>query len=113
MRWSPLSTRIELRRRLLRGSAGSHWPQSLPILGTPVDVPQPRIRTFNPLPLGLTEQLEEIRRRRFGELVELLAAQPGDEGGGIGDEGWLAFLAAVRDGRKERRIGLDQHPVGR
>jgi hypothetical protein len=33
----------------LRGSLGSHSPQSFPILGTPVDVPQPRILTFTPL----------------------------------------------------------------
>src|SRR5215212_5608576 len=90
-----LSTRIEVRRRPLRGSAGSHWPHSLPILGTPVDVPQPRILTFKLLPLGLAEQCEEVGAGRLAEDLRVLASQLGDEGGGVGDEGRLAFLAAV------------------
>ena len=50
-RMPALSTMIDVRSRLLRGSCGSHRPHSLPIFGTPVDVPQPRMRTFT-LPLG-------------------------------------------------------------
>jgi len=46
----PLLTRIETRRLALRGSSGSHWPQSFPIRGTPDDVPQPRIVTFTAPP---------------------------------------------------------------
>ena len=43
----------------------------------------------------------------------VLAPQLGDERRGVGDEGRLALLAAVRDRREEGRIGLDQHLVGR
>ena len=42
-----------------------------------------------------------------------LAAQIGDEGGGVGDEGRLAGLAAVRHRGEEGRIGFDQQPVVR
>ena len=37
-----LSTTIETRLRRFLGSPGSHRPQSLPIRGTPVEVPGPR-----------------------------------------------------------------------
>ena len=44
----------------MRGSSGSHWPQSLPILGTPVDVPQPRMRTFTPPCLNNLKKLAVV-----------------------------------------------------
>src|SRR5690348_15065511 len=108
-----LSTKIEVLRRVLRGSSGSHCPHSLPIFGTPVDVPQPRMRTFNLLPLGFLEQFEEVGGRPFAELFRIVSPELRDEPRGIDDERGLAFLAAVRDGREEWRIRLDQHLVRR
>src|SRR3546814_7644151 len=46
IRKPPSDTMIEARLRRLRGLSGSHCPQSLPIRGTPDDVPQPRILSF-------------------------------------------------------------------
>ena len=43
--------------------------------------------------------------------LERLAAQFGDEGGGVGDKGRLAGLAAMRDRGEEGRVGFDQQPV--
>src|SRR3954469_12739227 len=115
MRSPPLSTRIEVRRRQLRGSSGSHWPQWLPIFGTPVEVPQPRMRTLTPHSnLGRPgEQPEEVVRGGLGEPLGLLTPQLGDEGGGVGDEGGLALLSAMRNRREEGGIGFDQHLVRR
>ena len=109
----PLSTRIEVRRRALRGSCGSHWPHSLPILGTPVDVPQPRMRTFTLRPLAFPNNLKKLAVVASAKLVGILAPQLGDESRGVGDERRLALLAAVRDRGEEGRIGLDQHLVRR
>lgn len=39
-------------------------------------------------------------------------AEGGEEGGGVGDEGGLVLLAAVRDGGEEGGVGLDQDAVG-
>src|SRR5688572_29744620 len=111
----PLSNNIDERVRRLRRSCGSHWPHSLPIFGTPVEVPQPRTRSFTPRlsPAGPVEQTEEIGGGRLRERLRLFPAQLGDEGGGVGDEGRLAGLAAVRDRGEERGVGLDQQPVER
>ena len=73
----PLSIRIDERRRRLRGSAGSQSPQSLPIRGTPDDVPQPRIADF-------TRRLCRTSGRswrvvRSASSSKLVAAQAGDE----------------------------------
>ena len=89
-------TRIETRRRRFLGSAGSHSPQSLPTRGTPTRC---RSRGCGPSrrPLRLGEQAVEIgawSARR--ELLDRLAAQRGEEAGGVGDEGRLAGAAAVR-----------------
>ena len=59
------------------------------------------------------EQAEEIGGGGVGQRLGLLAAQLGDEGRGVGDEGRLAGLAAVGHRREERRVGLDQQPVER
>src|SRR5262245_48692990 len=42
-----VSTKIEGRRRVSRGSADRQTAQSQPIIGTPCDVPVPRKVTFN------------------------------------------------------------------
>ena len=98
--------------RRLRGSAGSQAPQSLPIRGTPDEVPEPRMRTFTRGVLannvwkfargGLPPVPRRSSPRRLGQ-----------ECGGVGDEGRLAGLAAMRHGREERRVGFDQQPVER
>jgi hypothetical protein len=41
---------MDARERRLRGSSGSQSPQSLPILGTPVDVPDPSMTSFTTQP---------------------------------------------------------------
>ena len=47
---SSLSTRIETRERRFFGSFGSHSPQSLPMRGTPVEVPEPSTTSFTGWP---------------------------------------------------------------
>jgi hypothetical protein len=42
------STTMATRVRRLRGSFGSQSPQSLPMRGTPVDVPDPSMTSFMP-----------------------------------------------------------------
>src|SRR5690348_5835609 len=59
----------------------------------------------------LLEQFEEVRGRSFGEHFGILSPQLSYEACGIGDEGRLALLSAVRHWREERRIRLDQHLV--
>ena len=62
------STRIEQRRRRLRGLSGSHAPQPSAGRGTPPDEPQPRMVTVRLMPViaarprHLREQAEEIVR---------------------------------------------------
>src|SRR3546814_2454398 len=100
----PSETRIEARLRRLRGLSGSHAPQSLPIRGTPDEVPHPRMRTFMSDVTSwrrLTEKAVEIGARRRGERVRPLAAQRGEKGKRIGDEGGFAGLAAMREGGEE------------
>src|SRR4051812_7388485 len=108
-RSSPLSTRIEDRSRRFRGSSGSQRPQSFPIFGTPVEVPQPRILSFT---RRLVEKFEKVRSRRLGKLLGIFGPQVRNEAGGVRDESRLTFTAPVRDGREERRVRLDQHLVG-
>src|SRR3546814_8917157 len=110
----PSETRIEARLRRLRGLSGSHAPQSLPIRGTPDEVPHPRMRTFMLDVTSwrrLTEKAVEIGARRRGERVRPLAAQRGEKGKRIGDEGGFAGLAAMRDGGEEGGVGFDEQPV--
>ena len=109
MRSPALSTRIEVRSRHCAARAGSHWPQSLPIFGTPVDVPQPRIRTFTRPCLNNLKKLAVVAS---ASCFRILAPQLGDEARRVGDERRLALLPAVRDRREEGRIRLDQHLVG-
>ena len=40
------------------------------------------------------------------------AAEFGEGGGGVGDQGGLVALAAVGDGREEGGVGFDQDAVG-
>src|SRR3954471_159341 len=102
MRFPALSTKIDVLSRALRGSSGSQRPQSFPIFGTPVDVPQPRILSLKGRSLlCLAEKPKEIRGGLLAQSVGLLASQLGNKRGGVGDERRLAFLPAMRDGRQE------------
>jgi hypothetical protein len=47
----------------------------------------------------------------FGQLVERLIAQVGQECRGVGDKGRFASLSPVRHRRQERRIRFDQQPI--
>src|SRR5207302_6498042 len=107
--WLPaLSTRIDERRQALRGSAGSHLPHSLPILGTPVEVPQPRILSFTRC---LAEKLEEIGCSRLCQRARILSPQLSYKAGGVGDERGLALAPPVRHWRQERGIRLHEHLI--
>src|SRR3546814_19566377 len=59
----------------------------------------------------LTENAVEIGARRRGDRVRPLAAQRGEKGKRIGDEGGFAGLAAMRDGGEEGGVGIDEQPV--
>ena len=58
-----------------------------------------------------SNKCEEVGGGRSRQSSSVDAAQVGDEGGGVGDEGRLAGLAAMRHRREERRVGLDQQAV--
>src|SRR5579872_5897100 len=72
-----------------------------------------RSRGCGPSLTRLGKQLVEIARGSFRERLNVFATQLGEETGGVGDEGRLTSLAAMRHGRKERRVGFDQQPVRR
>src|SRR3546814_12561591 len=96
---------IEARLRRLRGLSGSHCPQSLPIRGTPDDVPQPRILSFIARVTSwrrLVEKRVEIGACRSCQGIAFLTAQIGEKRQRVGDEGGLAGLAAVRAGGADR-----------
>ncbi len=124
------STRIEQRRRRLRGSFGSQAPQPLPTRGTPPDEPQPRIRRVSvairisrsgriagrearvtPLRRGPVEQAEEIRRGDAGDLLFAHLQGGGESARGVGGIGRLVGAPAVGLGGEERRVGLHEDPV--
>ena len=55
----------------------------------------------------------KIRARRIGQFAGVLAAQPGEEAAGVGDEGGLAGLAAMGHRGEEGGVGFDEEPVER
>src|SRR3546814_2441764 len=80
---------------------------SLPIRGTPDDVPQPRILSFIARVTSwrrLVEKRVEIGACRSCQGIAFLTAQIGEKRQRVGDEGGLAGLAAVRDGGEEGRV---------
>ncbi len=111
-----------------RGSAPSFLPsrlregpgvgglrfRKLAPLAPPLDpLPQAGGEMCSPLHSAcLAEQPAEIVRGGRRKLLDRLPAQFAQEPRGIGDERRLAGLAAVRHRRQERRIGLDQQPIG-
>src|SRR3546814_10035222 len=94
----PSETRIEARPPRLRGLSGSHALQSLPIRGTPDEVPHPRLRTFISDVTSwrrLTDTAVEVGARSRGARVRPLAAPRGEQGHRSGDEDGFAGLAAM------------------
>ena len=100
---------------------GSQAPQTLPMRGTPPDVPQPRIVTFKLMRRFAARSRRGRgtflnRRKKFSLVVRAMSAsltprKRGKPRGGVGDEGRLVGLAPHRLGREIRRVGLDQQPV--
>ena len=91
------------------GSAGSQSPQSLPIRGTPVDVPQPRIadlhaaafpNSLKKLAVVASASSSSGSPRRSARKAAVSATNAGSQ-----------VCAAVRHRREERRVGFDQQPV--
>ena len=63
---------------------------------------------------GFAEQIGRSWRSSLRPVSSSVSPRKlGDERGGVGDEGRLAGLAAVRHRREEGRVGLDQQPVVR
>ena len=88
-----------------------------PTLGTPPDVPQPRIVTRTSRPPLARSALANSRKKlsvvAASSSADADALQLGDLGRGMGDEGRLVGLAALRHRRQVGRVGLDQQPVER
>src|ERR1700680_1335197 len=76
-------------------------------------VPQPRRRDPSVSVTRDPEQAKEVARRHRGDLFQWHVAKTGDFFGDITDVRGLVELAAKRQRRQGRRIGLDQHPVER
>ena len=106
-----LSTTIDTRERRFFGSFGSHSPQSLPIRGTPVEVPDPSTISFTSP--ALLNSRSKIAGGVLGQRFKRFAAQIRDEARRVGDIGGLARPPAMRHRREERAVGFDQQPVGR
>ena len=105
-----LSTRIEVRSRRLRGSAGRTAPV-IADLRHAGRCPAAENAHLHARPAFLNSR-KKLAVVASASASGVLAAQLGNERRGVGDERRLARLPAVRDRREERGIGLDQHPVG-
>ena len=61
----------------------------------------------------MAEHRAGVRPGRVGDLGDGTTRGGGERGSDVDDERRLVRLPAVRDGREERGIGLDEHPVER
>jgi hypothetical protein len=90
--------------RLLR----SHAPHSLPIRGTPDDVPHP---AREPSTRRLRKQAVEVVRRCPREVGDALPAQRGEARGRVRDERGLTRAPPGAEREREGSVGLDQQTV--
>jgi hypothetical protein len=65
-------------------------------------------RGSSPAWLRFLKQSKEIAGGSFHQICDILAAQSGEERGGISHERGLTHLAAMGEGREEWRVGLYQ-----